>query len=407
MKQFFHYTLLIAFLVVNLSFSKQLAAAPKIVLWNGHQHTNYVAKLADEFQRLYGVEVELHQFFAPKLRDELLTQAMNNQLPDVLYIPNDFVGLYKEINLVPIPAGWMADNVDLRVRNVAKVDDNYYGVPLFQGNHLMLFYNRSLVKKPIASWGELKSQMEGFPDAIQYPITWNYKETYWLIPFMSAFGSRPLDEGKITLNTRQMEQALTFYKKLADDGFVDRGCNHDCSVTRFKEGKSAYLINGDWIIQDLEKEMGDKLGIATLPKVGTKTMLPMFSGYVLAYPNLSEKSNKFEIIKQFTQFAQSKLAQQIIRDQAGLIPVNNEVLAEKTQESTKEKTENKEAIREQMRLTQTLPASRDMMIAWSAMAKGLTRFIDHNYTAKKSTQLMQQIVDRELQRRQRESDNNK
>ena len=97
------------------------------------------------------------------------------------------------------------------------------------------------------------------------------------------------------------------------------------------------------------------------------------------------------------------MAQRIIRDQGGLIPVNNDVLAE----NTKEKTENKKAVIKQMRSTQTLPASRDMMIAWSAMAKGLSRFIDHNYNAQKTVQLMQQIAERELKRRQRMSDNNK
>ncbi len=399
MKQLPHYILLIVSLVFNLSFSNQLLAAPKIIFWNGHQHADYIVKLVDEFQKLHGIEVELHQFLSPQLRDEVLTQARTNQLPDLLYIPGDFVGLYQEINLTPVPAGWMSDELDLRVRDAGKVDGNYYGVPLFQGNHLMLLYNRTLVKKPIATWEELKSQMKEFPADMQYPITWNYREMYWLIPFMSAFESWPLDGDKITLDTPQMEQALTFYKTLADDRLVDTECDHDCSVARFKAGKSAYMINGDWVIRDLEKEMGDKLGIAMLPMIAAKPMIPMFSGYVLAYPNLSENSIKFEMLKKFTQFSQSKLAQEIIQNQGGLISVNNEVLAQ----DTTEKSENNKAVIKQMRSTQNMPTSPNMTIAWSAMAKGFSRFMDHNYSVKKTVQLMQRVAERELKRRKRVS----
>jgi len=395
MKRIFHYVLLVVSLLFNLSFSSSLFATQKIILWNGHQHANYMTKLVDAFQKQSGIEVELHQFLSPQLRDELLTQASSNQLPDLLYIPGDFIGLYEEINLSPVPADWMADTLDLRVRETGKVAGNYYGVPLFQGNHLMLFYNRTMVKKPIATWDELKLQMQDFPAQMQYPITWNYREMYWLIPFMSAFGASPLDGARITFDTPQMEAALTFYKQLASESVVDSECDHDCSVARFKSGKSAYMINGDWVIRDLQKEMGDKLGIAMLPNIGEKPMKPMFSSYVLTYPNLSEKSSKFTMLHKFTQFAQSKQAQEIIRDQGGLMPVNNEVLLQ----DKKEKTENQKAILQQMQSTQPMPTSPNMNIAWTAMAKGFSRFMDHHYNVKKAVQLMQRLADRELKRR--------
>jgi len=395
MKNSIHCLLLSVLAAMSLLFSMQSMASPKIIFWNGHQHANYIVALIDEFQKRYGIEVELHQFLSPQLRDEVLTQARANQLPDLLYIPGDFVGLYQEINLTPVPAEWVVDELSPRLRDVGKVAGNYYGIPLFQGNHLMLFYNRALIKTAMLSWQELNVQMQDLPADMDYPITWNYREMYWLIPFMSAFGAWPLEADQITLNTPQMEQALTFYKSLANEGVVDPECDHDCSVARFKAGKSAYMINGDWVVRDLEKEMGDKLGIAMLPKIGEKAMVPMFSGYVLAYPNLSEKSVKFEMLKKFTQFCQSKLAQKIIRDQGGLMPVNDDVLAETGVVTT----ENNRMVINQMESTKPMPTSPNMTIAWSAMNKGFSRFMDHHYSVSKTVQFMQRVADKELARR--------
>jgi len=391
MKQFTFYILL----CITAFFSTRLLAGEKIVFWNGHQHAEYMVKLVDEFQKKTGVEVELHQFLSPQLRDEVLTQANTNELPDLLYVPGDFVGLYKEINLAPVPDGWMSPELDIRVRDAGKVEDINYGIPLFQGNHLMLFYNRDFVNEAIQDWDQLQAQRAELPADMKYPFTWNYREMYWLIPFMSAFDSWPIENDKITLNTPEMVDALNFYKELADTGFVDTECDHNCGVARFKAGKSAYMINGDWVIRDLEKAMGDKLGIAMLPKIKGKAMIPMFSSYVLAYPNLTKGSQKFELLKQFSLFAQSPAAQEIIRDQGGLMPVNNEVLGQQT----KAKTENEQAVIQQMQVTKTMPTSNKMAIAWSAMTKGFTRFMDHNYPAEKTVILMQRAADKELRRR--------
>lgn len=377
--------------------SYSLHANEKIVFWNGHQHAEYMVKIVEAFHKKTGFDIELHQFLSPQLRDEVLNQVNTNQLPDILYVPSDFVGLYKEIKLSSVPNEWISPKLDIRVKDSGKIDNTNYGIPLFQGNHLMLFYNRTLVSKPISSWDQLEAQRKTLPTEIQFPFTWNYREMYWLIPFMSAFDAWPIENGNITLNTPEMVDALNYYKQLALSGYVDTECDHDCSVDRFKTGKSAYMINGDWIIRDLEKEMGDKLGIAMLPRIDGKTMIPMFSSYVLAYPRLTQNSKKWNILKQFSLFAQDELAQQIIRDQAGLMPVNNDLL--KLQ--GKVKTENEQVVIQQMQQTKTMPISNKMAITWSAMGKGFTRFMDHNYPAEKTAILMQRAADKEIKRRRK------
>ncbi|GLS92072.1 hypothetical protein GCM10007916_31420 [Psychromonas marina] len=370
-------------------------AAEKIIFWNGHQHTEYMNHLVEAFEKKTGIEVELHQFLSPQLRDVIVNQANTEELPDMLYIPGDFVGLYKDIKLSPVPDEWVSSEIDVRVKDSGKVKGTNYGIPLFQGNHLMLFYNRSLVKQPILDWDQLPEQVATFSKQVTFPITWNYREMYWLIPFMSGFNAWPIDGEKITLNTPEMVDALNFYKQLTDDGLVDPDCDHDCSVTRFKAGQSAYMINGDWVIRDLEKTLGDDLGIAMLPEIKGKAMTPMFSSYVLAYPSLTQDIKKLALLKRFSLFAQDNQGQQIILKEAGLMPVNNKVL----REQTGEQTENQLMVIKQMRATRTMPTTDKMAVAWSAMGKGFTRFMDHNYPAEKTVILMQRFADREVKRR--------
>jgi len=376
-------------------FCSVLSAEEKIVFWNGHQHAEYMVKIVDEFHKKTGIKVDLHQFLSPQLRDEVLNQANSNQLPDMLYVPSDFVGLYKEIKLASVPSDWISPKLDIRVKDSGKIDNINYGVPLFQGNHLMLFYNRALVDSPITDWAQLDNHISTLPENIQFPFTWNYREMYWLIPFMSAFGAWPIENDKISLNTPEMVDTLNYYKYLAKMGYVDTECDHNCSVDRFKTGKSAYMINGDWVIRDLENAMEDNLGIAMLPRIQGKEMVPMFSSYVLAYPGLNPNNKKFELLKQFTLFAQDKLAQQIISDQGGLMPVNNDLLTKQGNA----KTENAAIVIKQMQQTRTMPISNKMAITWSAMAKGFTRFMDHNYPAEKTAILMQRVADKEIKRR--------
>jgi len=387
------------FLLSILLFTANTLASEKIVFWSAHQHAEYLNTIIDKFQKDNDIEIELHHFLAPKLREELILQAKNNRSPDILYVPGDFVGMHKVLNLSPVPDDWMLEQLDLRVRETGKVSGQYYGVPLFQGNHLMMFYNRELIKKSATSWQELYEQLSALPKDMKEPLAWSYGEMFWLIPFMSAFDAWPLKGDTITLDTPEMAKTLSFYKKFADDKLISVRCSHDCSVDKFKSGKAAYMINGDWIINDLNKSMGDTLGIAVLPKVGNKLMLPMFSSYVLAYPDLSKSGKNLAIIKKFTQFVQGTWAQQVVRDEGALLPVNSDVLAQKQEL----RSENQKAVIAQMQQTKTMPTSPNMTIAWLAMSKGFSRFMRHNYTSEKAAQLMQQVADKELKRQQSEA----
>ncbi|WP_354623318.1 extracellular solute-binding protein [Psychromonas sp. MME2] len=391
---------LMALPLFMLLFSTHLIAASKIVFWTTQQHNDYLDNIISNFEKNHGIEIELHQFLAEDLRDEVVTLARTAELPDMLYIPSDFVGMHNEIKLSPIPSSWFSQHLSMKIRSISKINETSYGIPVFQGNHLMLFYNREMVTTPITDWQQLKEQSRSFSDQVTFPITWHYSEMYWLIPFISAYQSWPMVGDNVTLNTPGMVKALRFYQNLAKDKLVDPNCDHTCSVANFKNGQSPYLIDGDWIIHTLEKEMGNKLGIATLPKVEGQTMYPMFGSYVLAFPNLQEDSEKYKILEKFALYTQGLEAQQLVLDEGGLMPVNDKILAD----AYTRMNSNEKAVMEQINFTHPLPTSPNMSVAWFAMKRGFVRLMEHNYTPEQTALFMQRTASKELSRQNKTID---
>lgn len=370
-------------------------ANAKVTLWNAHNPSQYLDNAIAEFEKQSGVTVEKNNFLSERLREEVLNQARTNTLPDILYVPSDFVGMHELISLAPVPKDWIIPQTEPRVLKAGFTDNEQYGVPLFQGNHLVLYYNKDLVEQPVSSWAELLEQQSELSQGEQQAIVWNYSEMYWFIPFLTAFQGWPLNEGKITLDTPEMQQALKFYKQLKDIGLVDPKCNHDCSVERFKKGQSAYMINGDWIYNDLKQNMAEQLGVSTLPNIKGEPMLPMFSGYVLAFPRLSRSDENYQQIKQFSTFMQQQSAQSIIYHQGGLIPANVELVSKIISDNNP----NEQNMLKQMEETRAMPGDAEMTVVWLALERGFNRYMDHNYSVEQATQLMQTIADKEIRKR--------
>lgn len=370
-------------------------AADKLTLWNAHNPSQYLDSAILQFEQNHQITIEKNNFLSERLREEVLNQARTNTLPDILYVPSDFVGMHQLISLSPVPKDWIAEDNQQRILSAGFTDGEQYGVPLFQGNHLVLYYNKNLVKQPVTSWSELLEQQAALAQDGQETIVWNFAEMYWFIPFLTAFDGWPLDQGKITLDTEPMRNALRYYKDLRDIGLVDATCNHDCSVERFKNGEAAYMINGDWIYSDLSQAMGEQLGVSVLPTIQGKAMKPMFSGYVLAFPGLSEASKNYQLIKAFSLYMQGDKAQDIVYQEGGLIPANEHVLANYQHSQSS----NDQQMLLQMEQTKAMPSAKEMTIVWLALQRGFNRYMEHNYTVEQATQYMQAIADKEIEKR--------
>lgn len=369
-------------------------ANARITLWHSHQSTAYIDGLVSRFEKETGIQVSVVQFDPQKIKAELLLGAQYGGLPDLILVPSDFLGLYKQMKLSPVPKGWIHTDFEPAIGETARVNGKYRGVPIIQGNHLLLYYNKSMVKTPITSWSELLQQKKDFVAKQIMPIGWNYNDMYFFMPFLLASDGWPIKNDKISLDSLGMVNALKYYHLLAADGIIDGHCGYHCAQLGFIQGKSAYAINGDWAYDDIKKEMGDNVGLAMLPSLNGHKMYGLKSTFVLAMPECDQRSVLVQNqLKRFIEFVQRKANQKWVYDKYHLLPVSNSLFLQ----LKKTAIGDNKIILEQLSLAKVMPSNVLMAIVWQAMGKGFYRFADGE-SAENTADYMQRVASGQLQR---------
>lgn len=383
-----------ALLTLSLLLPALATNAIQIEFWHAHQSLVFVDQVAKDFAKATGHTVKVTPYAPGDVKAELLLGAQSGLMPDVMLVPSDFLGLYQELRLRPVDNGWNDAQTMPVARATTIVGRNQWGVPVIQGNHLMLFYNKSLVAEPAATWAELIKQKEAIEAKGARLIGWNYGEMFWFAGFLGAFGGWPMDGDQITLNTPAMVAALSYYKDLSGQGVIEASCDYDCAQKAFNDGKFGYAINGDWALADSRRELGDNFGVTTLPLIDERVMTPMSSTYVLAFPMVNDMPEKLPVLKAFARFFQSAEQQHKIYQTAKLLPVNRTVF---DQVMANADADTKVMLR-QLEQTRPMPSSPAMAVAWQAMSKGFQRLMSGS-SAEDAAAVMQDLADRELVKR--------
>jgi arabinogalactan oligomer/maltooligosaccharide transport system substrate-binding protein len=161
-----------------------------------------------------------------------------------------------------------------------------WGVPVTVGNHLLLLYNKTLLPSPPKTTAELQSFTR--PEGADVSLAINRNDPLWLIPWLHGYGGHLLDaEGRPSLNTPGMVDALKLLKDLREKSILVTEADFATSVSHFKIGRVAMIVDGDWSVAsyaDAAKQAGFELGIARLPLVSqtNRPAAPFVSGaYVL------------------------------------------------------------------------------------------------------------------------------
>lgn len=373
-----------------------LSAAPKLVFWNSQQNAELLAAITADFSKSTGIKVETNWLNQADLRSSLLRHATDGDLPDVVLVPTDFLALDKELKYSELPAQGKASDLVPNAAGSGLFEGRNLGAPMFWGNHLMLYYNRSLVAKPARTLAEMAQQVPALQAKGVKALGTNFGEMYWMVPFYGAYGGWPVDaKGKVTLDTPAMAKTLDTYFGLVTRGLTLKECHTECAMDRFTAGEFAYAINGDWAMRELQDALGDKLGVTTLPQVEPgKNLVPMYSGYVLAFPGLSLKGPKRDALLKFVKYMQSPQVQRKWFDETHHLPVNASVYREVLGKAD----DNLKASLNQLKLARAMPNDRGMAFAWEGLAKGFSAMYQGRVTAAEAARLMQQHADRAQQR---------
>lgn len=331
------------------------------------------------------------------LKAELMQLQERKSLPDAVIFPADHLGLHDILNYSEISPKLFKADIPDRIWSSGISDGVMYGAPFAQGNHLVMYYNKALVKKPAATWEELNAQTQAFANRGIGDVIWQTFEPYYFLAFLGAYGGWPMENGQPNLDTPSTVAALKFYKQVIMRPTLQEYCKYECALEKFVEGKVAYLINGEWAGKQLHKELGDFLGVAPIPKPDGQTVISPFTTHVIAFPGDSLKGEKRKALINFVNYMQSEEVQLKMWQELSTIPVENNAMDKIQKSSTS-------YLRDTLKLmdnTRPVPADFVMSAIWDAISKGFVRYKENALTAPQAADFMQKAAERYATKQQK------
>ncbi len=271
------------------------------------------------------------------LREDFQTASLAGAAPELLWTVSDHLGPFTAADLIQ-PVDKLVDlskYVSSATKAVQSPDGQTWGVPISNGNHLMLIYNKSLMPTPPANTDELISMGKDFmsKNAGKYALVFNQTEPFFFIPWLGGFKGQVFAADGVTptLDTPEMTAALQFvYDLKYTDGLVPAESDYDGADTLFKEGNAAMIINGDWSLAGYKEALGENLGVAPIPQVSSTGTYPApyTSGVFFMIPKGLEGA-KLAAVVDFINFATDKANQLDMVTKLTRLPALSEALSDK------------------------------------------------------------------------------
>lgn len=312
MKKFLTVLLVLVMLVSIICIA---SAKVNLIMWTkeGEEALDWNKSLIEEFTKVNpNVTIELvKKTNVEVLREDFLTASLANAAPDILWTVSDHAGPFVAADIIE-PVGNLFDlnkYVDSAM-DAVKLEGKYWGIPISNGNQLMLLYNKKLIAEAPKDTDELFTVGKKLSTGGNYALVWNQTEPFWLVPWLGGFKGKVFAEDGVTptLNTPEMVATLKFLHNMKFDAkIVPLECDYDGADTLFKEGKAAMIINGDWSISGYVGVLGDDLGVARIPKVSAtgEWPKPYTSGvYFMLTKGIS--GDKLKATQDFISFVSSR-----------------------------------------------------------------------------------------------------
>jgi len=271
------------------------------------------------------------------LREDFQTASLAGAAPELLWTVSDHLGPFTTADLIqPVDKLFDLDKyVSSAVDAVKSPDGQTWGVPLANGNHLMLLFNKSLMPEAPKNTDELISMGKAFIAANpgKYALVFNQTEPFWLAPWLGGFKGKVFAADGVTptLNTAEMKAALQFiYDLKFTEKIIPPESDYDGADAMFKEGNAAMIINGDWSLGGYKEALGDKLGVAPIPQVSATGTYPApyTSGVFFMIPKGLEGA-KLDAVVDFINFATNKENQLAMVSKLSRLPALKEALTDK------------------------------------------------------------------------------
>lgn len=353
----------------------------------------FIDSVFEAFKKLPGnadIKIIRNHYHVEDLRQQFLTASIAGSPPDLLMSPSDTAGIYSVAGfLLPVEDHFDLSKYNKPVIEAISLDGHAWGVPMTNGNHLLLMYNKRFSPKAPETTDELFRFCQTGVKAhkLDYCMAFNLAEPFWLMPWLGAFGGWPIDNKTPTLDTPAMRSAIGFVTDLIHkQKYVPLECDYNCMDSLFKEEKVAFIISGDWAISTYRDSLKANFGLAKIPKLSATGLWPspMVSG---RYFLLSSKLNgeKLELIKHFVEFYTNE------ENQIGQLKSLMRLPA-LTQAARSKAVENDPILKasmEQILVGKPMPMATEMRAAWDAMRPHLGKAVNNQETPAQAAAKMQ------------------
>lgn len=336
-----------------------------------------------------------------ELRNLFVVGSVGGQGPELIFGPADNVGvLALTETIMPIDEVLSADYLaQFTEEGVVSWNGEPWMLADQIGNHLVFVYNKALMAEAPETTNELIEVLkantrdtDGDGQLDTYGLTWNYREPFFFIPFLTGFGGWVMDEdGNPTLDTDATVRAIEFILELRDEyEVIPRESDYDVAETLFKEQRAASIINGPWSWAGYS-DSGVDYAIAPLPRVSAtgEWAAPVISakGYSV---NVNVPDEKLPAVRTVLRYLTDAEMQTEMAATLATIPTIRSVRASEAVANNPQLQASLRAV-ERGRMMPIAPQMRQM---WDGMRGPYQLVMNGAVTPEEGARLMQENVEK-------------
>ena len=378
---------------------------PHIRIW--HQKISAERDLLHEHVRRFNAAhrecvVETLYKENEELRNLFVIAGVAGQGPEIIYGPADNVGVMVTTQtILPLDRIFPPEFFErFAPQGLVTWKGERWLVADQIGNHLTLVYNKKLVPSPpqtldelIAMGQSLTRDRNGDGKMDEYGLTWNYREPFFFIPFLTAFGGWVMDEnGRPSLDNERTVQAIQFVLDLRDKyQIIPKEGDYEIADMLFKEQRTAMIINGPWSWGGYH--IPETSMVAPLPRNAANGLWcePMISakGYSV---NATTTPEKLPIIRELIDYLTSAPVQEEMATKLATTPTDKSVLASPAMQNNPALL----ASMEQIRHGRPMPIMPQMRMIWEGMRGPYQLVMNGAISAQEAARRMQREAEKNI-----------
>lgn len=263
--------------------SYALAAHVTLNVWTVDFQNQYMFPLAKEFEKTHpDITVNVKHVQVHDLNSDLARASITGGLPDVSYIDNPYIDLFRSRGLLLDLAPMIARSREIDLSQfypgplrAVKYGNSVYGIPR-GANTLALYYNATMFKAagldpdhPPSTWAELLEDARKLTDPAKhiYGITFSAatseEGTFQFLPWLQMAGG---DYNR--LDTTSGVKALAFWQTLIDEKLASPDAlvqGQFDSTASFNAGHAAMAVSGNWELPRMSTDAKFDFRVAMLP----------------------------------------------------------------------------------------------------------------------------------------------